>query len=76
MKRFDFNFETQSSDRIYILWDNIRNEKENIIYPEPDEIQDFLESLGNHVYDFQMIENDKSVASYYGYDNCIIYGNE
>ena len=76
MKSFNFNFETQGSDRLYILWDNISNEEGQTIYPEGDEIQDFIDTLGENFDEFNEIETDHSVASHFGYQNCIIYGND
>jgi hypothetical protein len=75
MKSFNFYYATQSDDRLYILWDNIHNVDGQTIFPEDEQIQEFIDTLGVEFEEFVKIESDYSVASYFGYNNCIIYGN-
>ena len=78
MKTLDFNFsyETQENDRLYILWDDVRDEDGQMVYPEDEQIQEFIDSLDEDFEDFYQMESDGGVASHFNYDNCIIYGNE
>lgn len=73
--KFNFSYETQEDDRLYILWDNQFDNDGFQLFPENDEITDFIESLNNEEFlSFDEMEMDKGVASHFGYDNCQIFG--
>lgn len=64
--------EKYGTDRIYILWDNVKDKDGNIL-DSSEEVQSYIDEILEDSC-FQVMENDDSVASYYGYDNCIITG--
>lgn len=64
--------ETKGNDRIYILWDNIYDIDGQII-DQSSEIYDYANTILSDS-NMQIMEEDPSVASYFGYDNCLICG--
>lgn len=73
--KFNFSYETQEDNRLYILWDNQFDNEGTQLFPENEEIQEFIETLDNELFlSFDEMEMDKGVASHFGYDNCQIFG--
>ena len=66
--------EVHGTDRLYILWDNVRGEDGQIL-DSYEEVQDYIDQVLEDS-DFSIMENDYAVASHYGYDNCIITGKD
>ena len=64
--------ETKGNDRIYILWDNVKDEYGQII-DSSDEVNDYANTVLADS-EMQTMEHDSSVANYHGYDNCLICG--
>lgn len=71
----NLNHEIYGEDRIYVLYDNVRDEAGEII-DNFDEVDNYIEELLMSNEGFIEMEADPAVASYYGYENCIILGKD